>query len=149
MNQTYRPPPPHHLYYITQVYSALCTVLYEPDPWEKKPVFRVDRVQLYITMGDTWSGWQDNGNIMDPGQNIHHIAASEVTDRQTDRPPEDEIPISWTTYMRVLNCVLLCCPYYSYGWMIVLLSVREIQCAPVLNWLFLGFPSVSWGFPQV
>ena len=23
---------------------------------------------------------------MDPGQNIHHIAASEVTDRPTDRP---------------------------------------------------------------
>ena len=96
---------------ICTISSHECTVRQEPDLWEKNPVFSVDWVQVYIRMGDTWSGWQDNGNIMDPGPNIHHIAAF-----RSYRPTEDQIPISWTTYMRVLNCVLLCPPYNSDSW---------------------------------
>ena len=92
--------------------SHECTVRQQPDPWEKNPVLSVDGVQVYITMGDTWSGWQDNGNIMDPGRSKYppHRCF------RSYRPAEDQIPISGTTYMRLLNCVVLCPPYNSNSW---------------------------------
>ena len=74
---------------VTWVYCATL-----PGPWKKNPVLSVDRVQVYITMEDTWSGWQDNGNIMDPGQSIHHIATSEVTDQQKTKFPSPG-PDTW------------------------------------------------------
>lgn len=86
---------------VTWVYS---------DRRRRNLVFRVDRAQAHIAMGDTWSSWQDNGNIMGPGQNIHHIATSEVI-----RPPRDGIPVLWTTYMRLLNCVTSCPTFVSYS----------------------------------
>ena len=95
--------PPYHLHYITRLYWAA-----QLDPWEKNPVFSVDGLQVYITMGDTWSGWQDNGNIMDPGPNIHHIAASEVTDRQKTKFPSSG-PHTWgysTVWYYVLRLTL-------------------------------------------
>jgi hypothetical protein len=99
--------------------SHECTIQHEPDPWKKNPVFGVDRVQVYITMEDTWSGWQDNGNIMDPGQNIHHIATSEVTDRQKTKFPSPGphtwgystvwcfvLPATHTARAKVTSCLL-------------------------------------------
>lgn len=136
---------------ICAVSSHECTVRLQPDPWEKNPVFSVDGVQVYITMEDTWSGWQDNGNIMDPGPNIHRIAASEVTDRQKTKFPSPG-PHTWG-YSTVWCCVLR----IGYSWS------QNLNCAfhsgdsfftprlsvVMLNWLFRSFSSVSSGIAQV
>lgn len=72
-----------------------CAVLWRAwslEQWIRNPVSTVS--WLYITMDDTWSSWQDNGNIMDPGQNIHHVATSELTDRHKMKFPSPG-PHTW------------------------------------------------------
>jgi hypothetical protein len=134
---------PYHVYYITQVYCALCgtnlilkkRILFLASTHCSLTLLWKTRDRVDKTMETLWVPVKISTTSL-----LQKIPTDRPTDRQGTKFPSSE-PHTWG-YSTAWYCV----PHITWtAETSCCLCVREIPCAAVFIWLFRGFLSVSWG----